>query len=468
MFLPPILSFLFFPVFVSADSILPFNASEDMIIRFLQDKKLIKNRDEIRDEIGHFQDFETAELAIHHNYTEMTKYLQQLTADYPDLCTVNSIGKSVEGRELWVLMVSKMPKHHVPGKPEFKYVANMHGNEVFGREAVLRLGKLLLMNYGKNEYLTNLMDSTRIHLMPSMNPDGYEKAEEGDEMHGPGRDNANGVDLNRNFPRRKGASQMPEVETLKVMEWSKSIPFVLSANLHGGTRIVNYPFDDFQFGRSQTGDHDIFVKLAYSYARAHPNMFLPGARCTGETADFDPPKGITNGATWYEVSGGMQDWMYLAADCFEITVETNCDKFPIAARLPGYWEDHKFALIHFISLAHHTINGFVLDEQTGLGIPNATLSINGRGKILRSYIYGDFWRPVTPGSYNVTFDHRDYFPLTVSVDITPEVPFAKINVTLTPHSYKHGNSSPEAFSAQINRSSTISAGFLLFLLVLIH
>ena len=50
---------------------------------------------------------------------------------------------------------------------------------------------------------------------------------------------------------------------------------------------------------------------------------------------------------------------------------------------------------------HHTIHGFVLDEQTGNGIANATISVNSRGKILKSYDFGDYWRPVTPGTYEV-------------------------------------------------------------------
>jgi hypothetical protein len=49
----------------------------------------------------------------------------------------------------------------------------MHGNEVVGREALLFLIAILCENYGKNAYLTRLMNDTRFHIMPSMNPDGY-------------------------------------------------------------------------------------------------------------------------------------------------------------------------------------------------------------------------------------------------------------------------------------------------------
>lgn len=58
--------------------------------------------------------------------------------------------------------------------------------------------------------------------------------------------------------------------------------------------------------------------------------------------------GITNGAKWYSVSGGMQDWNYLVAGCFEVTLEIGCYKYPYAKELPKYWLDNKEALIAFI------------------------------------------------------------------------------------------------------------------------
>lgn len=106
----------------------------------------------------------------HHNYVEMETALKELHETYPKLTNLYSVGKSVENRDLWVLEVSKTPGQHVPLVPEFKYIANMHGNEVVGRELLLLLAKYLCENYGVDKRITNLVDTTRIHIMPTMNP----------------------------------------------------------------------------------------------------------------------------------------------------------------------------------------------------------------------------------------------------------------------------------------------------------
>lgn len=254
---------------------------------------------------------------IHHNNTALRQVLEALTAKYPNITRLYSIGKSYQGKSLWVIEITKNPGKHMPGKPEFKYVANMHGNEVVGRELLLQLADHLCSNYGRDQRITKLIDTTRIHLLPSMNPDGWESSHVGCTGI-KGRFNANGVDLNRNFPDPyEGQTNELQPETQAIMNWIHREPFVLSANLHGGTLVANYPFDNLpsELKRSATRvyysspDDDIFVNIAKLYSYTHPTMHNGNPLCPIQrTEKF--PDGITNGAAWYPISGGMQDYNY--------------------------------------------------------------------------------------------------------------------------------------------------------------
>lgn len=154
----------------------------------------------------------------------------------------------------------------------------MHGNEAVGRELLLLLAKYLCENYGSSERVSRILNTTRVHLLPSMNPDGFEASREGDDSSNVGRNNANDVDLNRNFPdqyRVNEYNREVQPETRAVMEWTLSEPFVLSANLHNGALVANYPFDDNASGASgkenPTPDDGVFKHLARTYADVSGN-----------------------------------------------------------------------------------------------------------------------------------------------------------------------------------------------------
>lgn len=111
------------------------------------------------------------------NYSDLTVLFSKLQSAYPELAKVNSIGKSVEGRELLVIQITENVTQEHPGRPAFKYVANMHGDESVGRELLIYLAQYLLLNYGKIDRVTKLLKNTDIYLMPSLNPDGYEASQ---------------------------------------------------------------------------------------------------------------------------------------------------------------------------------------------------------------------------------------------------------------------------------------------------
>ena len=62
--------------------------------------------------------------------------------------------------------------------------------------------------------------------------------------------------------------------------------------------------------------------------------------------------GTTNGAKWYPVCGGMQDFNYLETNCFELTIELGCNNFPAGSELQTYWEENKNSILDYISLVY--------------------------------------------------------------------------------------------------------------------
>ncbi|KAL1428423.1 hypothetical protein MTO96_002802 [Rhipicephalus appendiculatus] len=184
------------------------------------------------------------------DYNETTTFLHNLAIKHRSLASVYSIGKSVQGRELWVLKITTDPNVRSIGKPLFRYTANIHGNEALGRQLLLYLAEYMLENYGNDSRITRLVNNTELHFCPSLNPDGYANASEGDcegASRDSGRFNSHIVDLNGNFPGMEtDLTKMTvgrEPETLAIMKWSVLNPFVLSASLHGGLVVVVYPYD---------------------------------------------------------------------------------------------------------------------------------------------------------------------------------------------------------------------------------
>ncbi|XP_061612430.1 carboxypeptidase N catalytic chain [Phyllopteryx taeniolatus] len=379
----------------------------------------------------------------HHRYEDMVRALFAVHNQCPYITHIYSVGRSVEGRHLYVLEFSDNPGIHEALEPEFKYVGNMHGNEVLGRELLIKLSQFLCEEFqAGNQRIMRLIYDTRIHIMPSMNPDGYEvAARQGPEFNGylDGRGNVREIDLNRNFPdlnalmyyyeKNNGRNhhlplpdnweQQVEPETRAVIKWMQNHNFVLSANLHGGAVVANYPFDKSRDPRirgrttnAATPDDKIFRNLARTYSYAHSWMHK-GWNC-GDYFD----EGITNGASWYSLSKGMQDFNYLYTNCFEITLELSCDKFPPESSLPREWLGNREALVSFVEQVHHGLKGMVYDENNN-PIKNAEISVSGIHHDVTSGVHGDYFRLLLPGTYTVTASAPGYTVSSSTVTVGP-------------------------------------------------
>ncbi|NWX49090.1 CPXM2 protein, partial [Steatornis caripensis] len=142
----------------------------------------------------------------HHNYKEMrqvskeTGAFLQVSLSKILLLDINKICLEIRLATLTTLL----PRVFSTGEPEFRYIAGAHGNEVLGRELILLLMQFMCQEYlAGNPRIVHLIEDTRIHLLPSVNPDGYDKAyKAGSELGGwsLGRWTQDGIDINNNFP----------------------------------------------------------------------------------------------------------------------------------------------------------------------------------------------------------------------------------------------------------------------------
>ena len=107
-----------------------------------------------------------------YDYPEVVEHLRRLHRAYPGLTTLESIGKSTEGRDMWLLTVCNRATGEAHEKPAMWVDANVHGNEVQGAEACLYLAWYLLENHGTVPAITELLERKAFYILPTVNPDG--------------------------------------------------------------------------------------------------------------------------------------------------------------------------------------------------------------------------------------------------------------------------------------------------------
>lgn len=114
---------------------------------------------------------------------------------------------------------------------------------------------------------------------------------------------------------------------------------------------------------SLSPDDDVFQHLALAYSKAHPVMHLGKACPNSASRTFE--NGITNGAAWYPLIGGMQDYNYAMHGCMEVTLEVSCCKYPKAENLKNIWLENRdvsfkieYVLSNLISV-HKSINSWL-------------------------------------------------------------------------------------------------------------
>ncbi len=159
---------------------------------------------------------------VYHSFDEpdvgIKDRIFRVAEDYPELVELETIGYSINERPLLALSLTKkskklMGKKGRKCKPEVLILATHHAREWVATQMAIRLVDYLTGNYGSDERVTQLLDTTKIWVIPVANPDGYEYTFSNERLWRKNlRDNdedgeitiVDGGDLNRNFPSRWG------------------------------------------------------------------------------------------------------------------------------------------------------------------------------------------------------------------------------------------------------------------------
>ena len=109
-------------------------------------------------------------------YADFTRFLHELARDHPELLQVESIGRSFEGREIWLATVTCSSSGAAQDKPALWVDGNIHATELAGSMACLYLLKHLVTRYGHDPDVTHCLETRAVYVCPRVNPDGAEWA----------------------------------------------------------------------------------------------------------------------------------------------------------------------------------------------------------------------------------------------------------------------------------------------------
>lgn len=323
-------------------------------------------------------------------------------------CTYMELGTLSSGRKV---MGVRINNGSPAGKPKFLYSSTIHGDETTGWIMMLRLIDELCTS--TDSRIVNLVNNLDIFIFPNTNPDGTYYGGNS-SVSGARRANANGIDMNRNYPDPHGSAHPDnnayQSETQWFMQLAETYPFTMAANYHGGAEIMNYPWDN----TSTLHADDAWWQYV---SREYANL------CHAVSSSYmtDQNSGITNGADWYMIGGGRQDYMNGYRQCREITIECSTTKNPSASQLPTFWNYNHNAILTYMEQCLNGIHGVVRDAYTRQVISGATITVQSHDdeySIVSSHDVGDFHRPIKGGSWTLDITKTGYNTKSVSTSVT--------------------------------------------------
>jgi hypothetical protein len=326
------------------------------------------------------------ERGFYHTYTQLYSVLDSFATNYSNICRLDTVGLSVQGRAMWAMRVTDNPQIE-ENEPEIRLVGNIHGDEHIGTEVTLYFLRYILTNYATSPQVQNLVDNNEIWVLPTVNPDGKVANT---------RSNANNVDLNRDygyFWDGWGNSPGPssQIENQWMMQHLEENNISLEYNYHSAAQYVNYPWD---YHPADPPDSQHIITLSEIYA---------------DSANLT----AINGYDWYQVTGSMQDYTIGTSGALAWTIETAEPSASSAIDQICY--DNRNALMDICSRAAWGIRGVVKDSLINSPL-YARIAFNNpdRIDIYTDPTLGDFHKMIGQGTYDVIVTANGYAPKTIN------------------------------------------------------
>ncbi|KAI1280635.1 Carboxypeptidase B [Halotydeus destructor] len=253
------------------------------------------------------------------------QWCKELVRRHRDKCKMESIGKTYEGRDLWVITCFAGQR-----KPVCHMQANIHAREWITTPTLCYFMMCMLDGYGHDQEMTELGDSYEFHIMPCVNPDGYSYSRTTDRLWRKNKqplENTNcvGVDLNRNFPimhGEEGASRNPcsltycgpsggsELEAQHLMKWMMK---------HAKGRCLCF-FDVHCYSQLALRPYGYKKDIPYNEDALNA---VGGAFCNATSQRYGTQyEHGSSAGLLYAVSGGVDDWCHETVGCvYPFTIE---------------------------------------------------------------------------------------------------------------------------------------------------
>jgi len=374
----------------------------------------------------------------YHTPQEVQTELQAFAQSYPAIAQLESVGKSLEGRDIWAIKISDNVAQHETDEPTVFFNSMHHAREVMTTEVGMDTVEYLLKNYGSDQRVTNWVNNTEIWVMPMFNVDGNNKVWSGDSMWRKNVRGGYGVDINRNYTYAwntcngssgsqfaqdyRGPSAGSEPETQVMMAFVARIKPVFSISYHSYSELVLYPY-------GCDGEHTPTMDIVEPLGQKMAGLIQSDSGNGG----YDP------GTPWellYAVDGGDIDWMYHDQQVIPYVIELNSTSQGFQ---PSYdrWrnvtvERARAAWMLLLDRAQESGIRGVIPADAATGPVVGTVKVKSlTNSQLREQDYrinpdGTFHIVLNPGKYHVAIDANIGMPQVHEI----EVGAGLVNLTL--------------------------------------